>query len=133
MPMMLISKQEKKEMATQQQQRRRSFTLRGLLNRLDGWPDGGDGRCLLFWSGELVEEGVEREARSKVVHTRKDELGKCLDDLLPFAHGALDEQIRQGFEGEARSKVVHARKDELSECLDDLLPFAHGALCEQIW
>ena len=81
-------------MATQLQQRERSFALRGLLHRLDGWPDGGESRCLLSFSSKLFEEGVEGKARSEVVHAREDELGERLDDLLPLAQGAFVEQIR---------------------------------------
>ena len=85
-------------MAAQQQQRKRSVTLCSFLHRLDERPDGGNGCCLLFWSAELVEQGVEGEARSEVMHARKDKLSSGFDDLLPFACGTLCEQIRQGFE-----------------------------------
>ena len=108
MPMMQILKQDKKRMA--QQPREQSRALRSFLHRLDVWPDGGQGSILLFFIGKLLEEGVEGEARSEMVHARKDELRKRLDDLLPFAQGAFGEHLRQNSElaGEVGEEVEQA-------------------------
>ena len=66
-----------------------------LLDRINNWPDGGSGFFLLFWNGKLVEEGVEGEARSKLVYTWKEETSSCLDNLPPFTFSVRRQQVWQ--------------------------------------
>ena len=68
----------------------------GLLHLVDDRLHGGVGLVLLFRSGEVLQERCKGEAGSDMMHARKDEARRRLDNLLPLAAGARRQQLLKG-------------------------------------